>query len=283
MISIDKFLVLAAEPWFALRVVAFICSMAHIIAAGQLLANHRLLRSDGVLAWDCVRLRYGWLERPLVGRAAKRIYEYPNVLWLIGLRLMTAVGVGAFALSGINPFAALALLVAFNALVMLRTPFGSNAADEMLTILTLAVCIGLATQDRLVATASLLFIGGQAVLAYMTAGWFKLFHRGWYDGSYITDLFSTSSYGTAWMKRSLHRSPLVARVTGMAVVIGESFFFLLIFVSPKLCVAGLLMAMLFHVGTAVIMGLNLFAWSFPASYTGVLFCNLFLHGRGLAV
>jgi hypothetical protein len=280
MLMITRLMVWVADPDHAFRAVTVLVCVAHLIATAQLLVNRALLRDESVLSWQCVRLRYRWFQSRSVERTAALVYKYPNVLLIISAKLLAAVALLAAAIASHELFTPLLALALINAVVTVRVPFGSNAADEMATITSVALLVGGTVRDEVGMEAALWFIAAQAVLAYSTAGIYKVSQRGWYDGNYLRDLFSTGSYGTAWVARVVRKSPKLVKVVGASVVIGESLFILLLFVPPTVCALGLALAVLFHVVIAAVMGLNLFVWSFGATYPAILFCNLTLHLSG---
>lgn len=190
---------------------------------------------------------------------------------LLGLQLAASV-----ALVLLGPFSSAGhLLLAFVFLAAMtirwRRHVGGDGAEQISAIVFAAV--GLAVLpwpaiDRMAAAAT--FIAAQVSLSYWTAGIAKIISPAWRDGSALPAILSTDGHGHPLAARLLSQHSNVARFLSWSVIVFECLFPLLIFGPSWLVVPTLICGFAFHVGCAVLMGLNSFLWSFPATYPCVI-------------
>jgi hypothetical protein len=113
------------------------------------------------------------------------------------------------------------------------------------------------------------FIAGQAVLSYSAAGLAKAFSSAWRSGAAVPTILGSEAHGHQYASRLLTRHPTLGTTVTRFVVAFECTFWLAL-VSPWPVAATILaLALAFHVGNAVFMGLNTFVWAFPATYLSV--------------
>jgi len=149
---------------------------------------------------------------------------------------------------------------------------GLEAADQMLTILAGAQFLrSLAPQSESVQAVALWFIALQSIASYLIAGVTKLHIPAWRDGSFISAMLRTEAFG----------HPVVARYvsTGVSARFASAFILTFECAAPLALVTGLPGALVFcffgicfHLVNAYLLGLNLFVWSFAATYPAVLYC-----------
>ncbi|MBX5235290.1 hypothetical protein HJC02_23940 [Rhizobium sp. NLR4a] len=135
------------------------------------------------------------------------------------------------------------------------------------------IALGLALGDRYVAYAGIVFISGQALLAYFVAGASKLTSIVWRSGSAVSGVMQTVTFGNAWAARLMLASPIVSFGVGW-LVMGTEVLFPIAFIAPPLILAVILIGFaIFHLSNAIFMGLNSFVLSFVATYPAVWLIN----------
>src|SRR4051794_27740048 len=139
---LDEPLSACASSAGAVRVASVGVGLLHVVSALQMHANRHLLRDDSVLGWRVVSLRYQMPASRASERVLRRLFGYPQVMWTVFLRLALAVLVVCSAVLGHSLTAALFGLSCVNAVTVLRIPYGGNAADEMGSLATIALCVG---------------------------------------------------------------------------------------------------------------------------------------------
>lgn len=155
-----------------------------------------------------------------------------------------------------------------------RRGFGDDGSDQMLTIMsvTFALALLLRGGDG-VLEAGLLFIGAQACLAYTAAGVAKLVSPVWRGGHAIPGVVATRTYGLRPLSTLVRSIPGLALILCWGTIAFESSFVLAPFLPSVLLLGLLATAAAFHVGTALVMGLNGFLWAFVATYPAIVFLN----------
>lgn len=211
-----------------------------------------------MLNFSIPQARSRWLVASRLSPLLERIFHYPAVLGIIGFRLGAAVLLLSGVCSGL-PESALCGLVATTSIALsLRTPFGNDGADQMTILIFSALTLARFADTPEAGAISLWFLALQTCLSYFTAGVAKASSRVWRNGEAITGIFRTVVYGHSSIARTIGRHPVSAIIAGWSVIVTEcSFVFALISPQP-IVFAFLFGGLLFHIMSAIFMGLNTF-------------------------
>jgi hypothetical protein len=198
-------------------------------------------------------------------RALERAFTialYTNVLAGIALVLL-----GAF--HALSP-ALLLIALGGNLVVRRRRITASDGAEQMtMLIMVAALLASVPFAGPGAVEVAVWFIAGQAVLSYSAAGLAKAFSSAWRSGAAVPTILGSEAHGHEYASRLLTRHPTLGTAVTRFVVVFECTFWLTL-VSPWPVAAAILaLALAFHVGNAVFMGLNSFVWAFPATYLSV--------------
>jgi len=156
-----------------------------------------------------------------------------------------------------------------------RTPLGQNGADQMQLIVLIGLLCYFLGPDSLSRSAGVAFIGVQYVIAMATNGLTKLSSGTWRSGEAMVLIFRTRTYGNALAHGLMSRHPYVARGACWSVIAFETAVPLTVVVPhPGIAV---LACLGFHVGIALVMGLNSFVWSFGAAAFALVPLGGFVH------
>lgn len=262
-----------AEPtaWTALALVERMAAVGLLIASAEQLVRTRALAATGLLSWQVAQLRSPGLSGGWQHRALDPLFRSPGVLLLLGLRAVSAAVVIAMP----DPTsAAVAVCAATTALLMLRSSYGNDGADQMGLIVMVAAALAHAFDGTRVVSAVLWFCAAQACLSYATSGVAKLRGKRWRDGSGLTGVLSTRTYGVSALHRLLVGHRWLAVALSWAVILTESLFPLVLVVPDAAVPWFLAGGLIFHLGAAVVMGLNTFVWAFAATYPAIAWCAL---------
>ena len=213
--------------------------------------------------------------------------------WLLALGFLAPANI-AFALTGARLAAACAVLVAggnfevaragaiviaaATLLLRFRTPLGIHASDSMVMITFTAAALGLVAGTELSMTFALGFIAAQSCLAYVVAGASKLREPSWRSGQAIPLISSTLTWGNRPQAVLLSTRHRLAVTLCWITMLGECAVPLALVLPLPAALVVLGGAALFHIMTAIDMGLNGFVWAFGSTYPAVLFCWYGLHG-----
>jgi hypothetical protein len=142
----------------------------------------------------------------------------------------------------------------------------------MHAIIWSGIFLFLAVPSAYIKDLALAFIAAQLLLSYITSGIAKLLSPIWRSGAAVSLIVRTQSYGHRdayrWIER-LHLSGPVSRGTILLEIIGP----LLVLGGPRTTMIFIGFGVMFHLGNAIIMGLNSFVWSFTACFPAVLYIS----------
>jgi len=261
-----------ASPFDALSLMLRIGSIGVAIGSLELLVRPADLRPIGLLDGEAQLTRARWLL------ALGFLAPAKIALALTGARLAAACAVlvagGNFevARAGAIVIAAATLLLRF------RTPLGIHASGSMVMITFTAAALGLVAGTELSMTFALGFIAAQSCLAYFVAGASKLREPSRRSGQAIPLLSSTLMWGNRPQAVLLSTHHRLAVALCWITMLGECAVPLALVLPLPAALVVLGGAALFHIMTAIDMGLNSFVWAFGSTYPAILFCWYGLHG-----
>lgn len=192
---------------------------------------------------------------------------------LIALR---SLGVGLAVIPGAPQSVAttgVALLFASSVLFGYRCPYGRDGADQMEQVVAGGLLAALLFQGRPAAAYGLWFIALQSVLSYAAAGIAKAVSPVWRSGDAFFRIFNTHSFGSMDLASIARDHRLLGLLVCWGTIIFECGFAAIFLLPLPFLYAMLCVGALFHVVTAIIMGLNKFFWSWIATYPALLYCT----------
>ncbi|WP_155984839.1 hypothetical protein [Saccharomonospora piscinae] len=262
----------AAEIDAVLRRVERLAAVGAGVSSMEALTAIRDFDRGSLLNWQVARTRFPWM----VGRAGRVldvVFDKEGLRVLHGLRLLSAGTVLAGRKPRRSKRAAKAYLAGSSHAMRLRSPYGSDGSEVLLSItLTALTLADLAGSDTRARKACLWFIAAQSCLSYGIAGSAKAISPVWRDGSAIRDIFRTRIFGQEDLFRFLRDKPRLNRAIGWATIGGEALFPLVLLAPKPLARALLAVGLCFHTGNAVAMGLNRFVWAFVSTYPAIEYC-----------
>ncbi|MDN4521631.1 hypothetical protein [Mycolicibacterium austroafricanum] len=263
-----------------------IASVGVAVSAAEELYRLDVFSDSGILSWSVLRFTRRRARLRSVQELADLLFRPRAFAALLVAKLAAGLSVVALTIAGSPPRPLLAALsAAVLALVLLmkrRTTFGLDGSDHMQVVVFLgATAFLVVPQDSLAATAAVLYVAAQAVLAYVVAGVAKLAGPAWRDGSALGGIMTTKIYGTRWVGEFLTGRPLLGLAACWAVILFEMGFVAVLFVDQRAMWGLLAVGVLFHASTAVLMGLNGFLLAFTATYPAVAYAHHLLHAGWL--
>lgn len=214
------------------------------------------------------------------GRPFERMQNFvnrpPNFIYgvlLIRLICTVITLIYAFVFLELQPVV-LILLCITTWFINLRCRVGLDGSDAMsFIIISILTASSFFQQGDIVRTASVIFVGGQVIWSYVAAGIFKAISPTWKKGLAVEKIFSVSTYGTEWATLFLQKNKIVSIILNWSVIIGECCFFLILFCPQEYTIFFLSLGIIFHIATAIIMGLNGFLWAFVSGYPAIIWLN----------
>lgn len=243
-----------------------------VMSTAEWLHQIDLFDDRGLLSWRILSLRASRICRsPLLAR----IFQRRGVALILAARLACGAII-VFPIDTPVRIGLLAAIVLTGWLLKLRRWLSDDGSDQMGQIVAIGATItavGLSLQDLLIAGAGILLIAGQLTIAYFLGGAAKLISTEWRSGRAVIGIMGTQSFG----------HDFAARVASASIGFSVLFCWLLILVElvfpiavlcPQPILAGFLAVFaLFHVATALFMGLNTYVWSFGAAYPSIWMLN----------
>jgi hypothetical protein len=225
---------------------------------------------SGILPWAVAREIYS--ER--VGAALSPVMSNGGVLVLTAARLVCAsallLGYDHWAYASVP----LAILVATQFLLQMRTHLGGEGADQMTSLVLVTGLVAEAGRGLpAVMDSAALFIGAQITLSYLASGGAKLLGPMWRGGTALAAIMNHHTYGHPRFSRFLRDYPLIARAMCIAVIGFQVTFFVFYILPMPYALIYVLGGIAFHAGIAYFMRLNLFFVTFIGTYP----CLIYTH------
>lgn len=255
-----------AAQWVTAILGCYVC-----VSSSELLSRRTALAVGGLLSADVLMLN----QRHFSGtrsRALQQLVAYPNVLAIIGARLLAGALLLASLWIPLRIVSVATISVAITSLLLAaRHVYGGDGADQMALITIVALALGYLGASPKAMHYSLQFIAFQVQLAYLTAGFAKLSSKRWRDGTGLAGIISTHSYGRPWASQLLERNRRVSQLLSWSVMLMLLTFVPLVHVGGVCAGLALGTAATFHIGNAVVMRLHTFVWSFIATYPALIY------------
>jgi hypothetical protein len=256
----------------AFQFVRIIASVALLIEAAEFLAQPRVFARGGVFSWHVLRTRFPEPRMPALSSAQDFLFESRGVQALWITRGTCAMWLLVPHLTARLYFPALLLALIAGCLFNYRTGLGGDGSGQMNTILIAGMASYCLLDGSRWQSLGLWFVALEGCLAYFASGISKLASPVWRGGATATVL-NTLTYGNARIAGMLRTSPKLDRAASWSIILFECIFPLSLIAPYKIAIALLVAGCLFHLLNAVLMGLNVFFWSYVATYPAILFCN----------
>ena len=261
----------------AMRFAVSFAAIASIVGSAEWLYLHRQFKSTSIYSW---KVRRTSVSRPL--HVFDKILDYPVFLLLPVIQLLFS-----FLLllpnqsNSVLGISCLAVACCYF-LLSYRGVDGFNGGDAMAKLIMLTGSICYLSNSDFVIEISVYFIAFQMIVAYSTPGWFRIFDSSWHNGTKILGVMRTESFGRESVWKLLSRNPRFTRFVSSSIAIWEALFVLYLLLPPEFLLLSLAIGIVFHYTNAVVMGLNIFIWSFIGSYPSIFYSSqklrLFLFG-----
>jgi hypothetical protein len=258
----------------ALEATCVLLGLWGLLAGAQWFADAAAWRTHGALGWDLLRLRRSRFWRSAV--LARVFAVLPVRAMASGLVLASLAMIALPPGPAILPLLAL-FITATGLLVLRTTPDGASKMTLVSAYGAVLMAAGAASGERALVLAGVIWTGGHLTLSYAVAGWSKLTLANWRDGSALRKALNSYIWGHS-LPAGLLRSNALAWTLAWALILGEALFPLALLAPPQVLAAALGIMFLFHLATALFMGLNTYPWGFAAAYPAVFALGAWLRG-----
>ncbi len=244
-----------------IELTAWLAAVATAVAAIELLAVHRALGERGVFAWSVLRRELAAAPAP-IRALADAIFGTRGTVVVIALQLAAAIALPAIVHAA-PAWIALACTIAIA--VRFRGTY-NGGSDAMLVVVLLGLAIARSGWPR----AGLAYIAAQLVLSYAIAGIAKLGDPRWRRGDAFAVLVALPAYGVPPRLARLLARPAIGRLGAFATLAFECGFPIAL-LNRTACIAVLAIGAAFHLGNAIVFGLDRFWWTWLAAYPALWF------------
>lgn len=245
-------------------------ALAVLVGTLEYLFLWRYLSQNGMFSWNVGQLiDFSALirndRRLLLFALSDRIF-----FTILLLRLVAAIYLLFYPFYSTPGTFALALITFASVASLVRTPYGHEAADQLVLVVAVASLIAtIFRANESFYEYSVIMIAFQLVIFYMTAGITKLVSVDWRSGSALSGVGATLAYGWPTLNQRIAARLVLYRLTTWCLMIWEATFGLWL-LSPFLTSISLAIGVLFHISTSLLMGLNKFLIIFVGCYPCVL-------------
>jgi hypothetical protein len=264
---------LANAP-LAMALVAILAAVATVVCSAELLVRPGVMLDTGLSSWTVSQLAAGWLSGRRFHYIIGWALDARRVRWLLLLRLSCGVVLlfSAIVFPSVMGFAA-AVIALVSALLVLRSSYGHDGADQLLVATFFAVALSQLRGAGHAVEIALWFIALLSCLSYLSAGVSKLLSPMWRNGTALPGILATDIYGHPFARLVIQSLPMNGRIACWTVIIFECAFPLVLLGWVPLTISLIIVGLTFHLSTAIFMHLNSFLWAFCATYPAVLFCS----------
>jgi len=257
------------------QIILLLLGVGLFISTMEYMKKIQIFSPTGLLSWNVMQIRWEKSSPDSFLKPLFNLFNEKGLAIIFGLRCLIIFALLFFPLETTYGWILVGLLGLSLLASSMITFYGSDGSDQMnmLIIITLFLCHFPLAQGSYLATLGLWFIGLQTCLSYTVAGIAKLASAEWRASTAIKDVFSTRTYGSRWAAVFLKKHPAVNVFLCWNVMIMETLFPLCLILPFNYALVFIIWGFLFHLLTAVIMGLNSFFWSFIATYPALFYIN----------
>lgn len=206
-----------------------------------------------------IGLLYGW------SRSANRF-----VVGALLSRFIAGSGIVLVAGSSVT-VAALLFIILLSDLIIFRPLRPNLTAIFRMTHILAAVLLIAQLPDSFVQRAVLAAIAGASVLSYLVTGLTKLVSAGWRNGRTLKLILGSRTNGFYPLFSLIRNRPRWRSILAWSVIAFECLFPLFLLKGARGAIIFCMIALLFHVTLAFVMGMNLFPITWGATYPAIVF------------
>jgi hypothetical protein len=256
------------------RFVSVILGVYVCVSSAEMIYRRHILRRGGLLSWEVFSLNTRFSNEGVFAKVGSVLLNYPQVLAIVLIKLLCGLVLLLSLWTGSRIHVLAVCLAALTSLLLsYRNRYGSDGADQMGLIISVALALGYLGGSNRSLSYALLFIAFQVQFAYLTAGIAKASSRKWRDGTGFRGIISTHSYGRHWLRILLERYPSLSIAMSWSVILFLVSFFSLFLLGGPFLIAAFICGICFHIGNATVMRLHTFVWSFTAAYPAVYYAR----------
>jgi hypothetical protein len=251
------------------------------ITSIEMIYTSKLFRKGRAFDWEMVKSNYIKYGTPYA-RMLDFLYSQKIMTVLLLARLITILLL--FFVANHYGFSLLLTILTLLSLIMYyRQSYGMDGADQinMVTLITVTICFAFNSNPE-IKKIGIIFLGVHLSFAYFVSGFAKLISPVWRNGLAAKGVLTTYSYGSALSHQLVKHNFFAYFICWFTIVFECLFPFSLLITNPSYLIVWLAIGFFFHLGIAIIMGLNDFLWAFCAGYVAFYYLSsAILHPHSL--
>ena len=269
---------LSLVPWMGA-----IAAVGILLDSIETLVERKSLSPTGMYSWKVLALGRRYLVKGPFASPLSKLFRYPAVLALPVIQIILGVALLAAPFLSAEPqrwtvaIAALTAAVA-RMLFYMRQQLGLDGADQMVVIVLISAGFGAVFGNTAAGNAAVDYAALQLLLSYAIAGIAKAVSKSWRSGQAMVGITGTIGYGQEDAHVFLERRPNVAKTLCWSVILFECGAGPFVLLGYKAAWVVILLGASFHIGIALVMGLNTFVWAFAGSYPALLLLSVQISG-----
>jgi hypothetical protein len=256
-----------------------VLSIGLLITSFEILYTSKYFRKGQAFDWEIIKsshIKYGgWYARIL-----EVIYSQLGMIILLMTRIIIIILL--FFINNHNLFSILLIILTILSLLMYyRQSYGMDGADQIniVTLITVTICFAISS-DMVIKKIGIIFLGVHLGFAYFVSGFAKLISPVWRNGMAAKGVLSTYSYGSPLTQELVKKNIFSYFICWFTIAFECLFPFTLLISNSSFVLIWLAIGLFFHLGIAIIMGLNDFIWAFCAGYAAFFYLsNSVLHNH----
>lgn len=257
-----------------IKYTTLLISVNLIVSNSQLLSIRERYSSHGLFDWKILRCRDVFLKFPRLLKLSNLLFDFPGIVCMIIVNIVLSTTLFVLAINSQPFLTILVILILIKLIYHLRNLYGIEGSDQVTLIVLISLAIAGSFSNPVMQQISLMFIGLQVLFSYFMSGISKLFGYDWLKGNAISKVLSTRDFGHEKMSYFLRKHLFLSRVMTRLVVFFEIIFPFLILAPTEVFLTSLGLMFIFHLSTAVFMGLNNFLLAFSSTYPSLIYIKL---------
>lgn len=272
--SIERVLLFPIDSKTSIQLITIITTFGLAISSFEYVVNVNKFADTNILSWRISKFHGKWPLRGHLSMMLNYILEYEKFKIIIILRFVLILILLATSFLSIISSTLLFLVLFTTLLINIRSPFGLDGSYHMNLIILVCLFISsFFSFESLPSKLCISFIALQSIISYFIAGISKAFSPHWQNGAALIGIFSTSIYGHPSIFNFFRSQAYLTRPLSWFIIAFECSFPLVLLLDFQYGVIILIMGFLFHIFTAVFMGLNGFLFAFVATYPAIIYVS----------
>jgi hypothetical protein len=263
----------------AFRYICLIVSVGGFISSLEYLLSWKHYQNGGAFSWKILS-QGKFIDKWFLTRyLSNLVLGYPGVLGLFLLRSLAFLALFILSVFDVgHQLIAVTVTLFSSCLIMSRQSYGGEGSDHILLVSLVPLFIHfVGPKSLLVSQICLYFIALQSCVSYVTSGTAKLISHSWMSGNALHLIMGVESFGYLPLSKFLQNKIGLSKMLSWSVITLECSFLLVLFLPPDALYVILSFSVLMHVSIAFFMGLNIFPWTFIATYPAIIFTHYQMH------